>query len=274
LTTLLPPPDSAPTETSFDGSNECLSELNPVLYDALLAFAVFCVAEVFSLAETRDTRVLPWIEASPRVILLLAMLFFVVKDIGEVLKIDQKFPYRRVTRYGLEVLTVMLYGVSFGLARVGSYFAVVTFGLALFSGAAWCNALYVEGNTDPRNITTYAETLRALHYLGGLLCLLQFLTFGVFGPARLLSPMRSLAFAAILSAWIVFYEVQLRFRCGVLVGEYSVDFIVTPRRIRRWKRWRSARTRKAQVNRDLAEKARRERFIRPDNGVDEQEGDG
>jgi hypothetical protein len=199
---------------------------------------------------------------------------FLRREIGEVLKIDQKFPYRRVTRYGLEVLTVMLYGVSFGLARVGSYFAVVTFGLALFSGAAWCNALYVEGNTDPRNITTYAETLRALHYLGGLLCLLQFLTFGVFGPARLLSPMRSLAFAAILSAWIVFYEVQLRFRCGVLVGEYSVDFIVTPRRIRRWKRWRSARTRKAQVNRDLAEKARRERFIRPDNGVDEQEGDG
>jgi hypothetical protein len=245
-------------------SNSALSAMNPVLYGAFLSYAIYCVAEIVAAAETPAAG-LSWRDALLRLIIGLTMLVFLVKDFGEVLKIDRECPHRRVTRYLTEVAAVLFYAVSFGLVRTGTYFSVLSFAVAIFLGGLWCNALQVERKRDISNVATLARTLRGLHYFGAGLCILQVVIFSIFAPVRIISVDRALTFAVLMFIWLVTYEYEVNYHCGPYTGIYTVNYVVTPRRLARWKEKKQARVDAAAKKRATYDAERAGRYLRPKN---------
>lgn len=209
-------------------ANAALSAMNPILYGALLSYAVYCVAEVVATVETQDaTSTLSWSGAENRLAIAVAMLLFLIKDTGEVLKIDRLAPCRRATRYTLELWVVLSYAVSFGLIRVGSYLSLAAYGLALGLGGLWANSFKNEmaAGDDRLRLRTFGKSLRGLHYLGSLICGAQVFIASRHGQIHVLSPLRACIFALSLVLWMLTYEFELAYRCGPAVRLYTINFV-------------------------------------------------
>lgn len=132
--------------------NQYLSSVIPILYGALLSYAMYVFAslllDLFQYYGTLDLadsglprKGISLREFLPTASLFLLFTFFVVEDLGEIVKLSQIYPLRRTSRYSHEVVIAGLLLGGYAFLGVRSILAVVLFGTAIGWGGIWCNQL-------------------------------------------------------------------------------------------------------------------------------------
>src|SRR5574340_239626 len=177
-------PDQRSAPTLPENPNARLSLMVPVVYGALLSYAMYVIAETFvryrGIAPESAFQVSELIDgegATQRLLVFVAMLAFLVKDVGEVIKLDATFPLMKTHRYSLELVIALCYLTAFAQARYNSYLSIAFFALAILFGGVWCNQLRKEYRSHEWEIAPFAQTLRYLHYVGGFMFFAEAATF-------------------------------------------------------------------------------------------------
>lgn len=154
----------------------------PHLYAIIISYALFVMAEVvlevkpFVVANSIPSGELTISDASMRLLIMVLMLWFVVEDVGDLMKIDAVYPFRRTARFKLEVVIVLFYFFSFTFVSRGSYLGVFSFGVAICVSAIWCNQWRQEYRAT-HDVEGVANLMRDGLYVTGGFFLLESTVF-------------------------------------------------------------------------------------------------
>src|SRR5713101_3630581 len=107
---------NASTTTLEDTVHACLSQIVPVVYGAVLSYAMYSVAEMalrirrLSPAHTfaEGELINPW-EGVQRLIIFVLVMAYVIDDVGEILRLDTAYKFRRSTRFSHEIWIALFY---------------------------------------------------------------------------------------------------------------------------------------------------------------------
>lgn len=223
-----------------------LSQIAIVLYGGVLSYACYVLAENLIIAGVVESVRRWWdakifLDTLMRFFLFIPVSLFLVKDLGDVVMIESRFPARRELRYVYELTAALFYLTTFALVTRGSFLSLMSFAGVLASGGLWCSELRREYPIHPYKIAELAKTLRTLHYLGSALFMLL---VGVLWSVRPWFPydrepsLRASVAAIVVvcfAVWYVQYERLPRKLHGRCVRRYLLSYVRIARRLRRHK---------------------------------------
>ena len=113
------PPE--PTERRDLEVNACLSQVIPVIYGALLSYAMYSTAE--TALRIRDVipqpapgrAVIGLSDGAQRLIVSALILAYVISDVGELLRLDTRYKFKSTARYSQEIWIALFYLLAFAL---------------------------------------------------------------------------------------------------------------------------------------------------------------
>ena len=208
--------------------NDSLSSIIPVLYGAVLSYALYIAAQLIVdfIQHNSDTnKGIALHEFGISIITFAVVICFLMQDFGGITKIQKVYPYRRTSRYTHEILIAFFYLASFALLVQRSIFSVMAFSFAITWGGVWCNQLKEEYLGD--DIAKYATTQRNLQYIGGALFMAQASSFLIYRNTSILTYPMVISVMASYAVWISIYALYLSKRHPEFINDYSI-FITIP----------------------------------------------
>ena len=228
--------------------NACLSQIIPVIYGALLSYAMYSIAETALVIRDViprsgiDRPVIGFADGAQRLIIAAVILAYVISDVGELLRLDTRYKLKATARFSQEIWIALFYVLAFAYVRNGSYFAVVWLGASLALSGTWCNELKQEYREDEDKIANLAVALRFASYAGaavfipfGLkLCRVRpILTAKHFWPVYpyitwrpyAFTPIRTATFCVTWCTWWYFTESWAMFWSGPDTRRYLVRYL-------------------------------------------------
>lgn len=143
-----------------------------ILYGAVLSYAMYAVAiylTTFPAFLSTANSINDICGYFKILIMFFCFLSLIVEDLGEIVKLDQAFPFKRTTRYVHEFIICFLFLSSFALLSTQNSVSIIAFGMAIAWGGIWCNQLKEEYKDDYNQIVSFCCILRNFQFTGGLL---------------------------------------------------------------------------------------------------------
>jgi hypothetical protein len=202
--------------------NQRLGEVIPLLYDAVLAYGMFVLAQLFIRLQAgfRPTdghpnpQSIPPADFALALVLFCAVIAFLAQDIAEVVKFAVVCPMRRTSRFSHELIIASLYLITFSLIEQQNLLAWATFGIAVAWGGIWCNQVKEEYKDDKPEVAQYVTTLRWLHYVGGSFFVSESAAFLIVRGSPELDFRVVVCFASTFVLWTLAYAVYPALRHG------------------------------------------------------------
>jgi hypothetical protein len=233
----LPRPPSQRVESKLNAE---LAQVIPVVYGALLSYAMYVLAQLitevarYEEASGNGKKVgLSLTDFIPHAVLFFAFVFFLVEDLGEIIKLAKEFPFKRTSRYSHELIVCFFFLASFAFLAASSSLALVSFAFAVIWGGVWCNQLKEEYRGDESQIDLFAKTQRNLQYFGGALFLAESATFLIMRNSTKLDMHIAVCFGATYIFWLLLYALYPAYRHGEPVNAFLVNTIIPDRLVLR-----------------------------------------
>lgn len=211
--------------------NNELSTVIPVIYGALMSYAIYLVGEA-AIKTFSHTEKLSWGFINCKNVaynlgllyLPIGMVFtLMLEDFGEISKLKVDFPYIGLWRLSHEVLICTLFSITLAFLSIQNMLGLVTFGMAVIWGGIWFVLLQKEYSAHPSNLKSACKTAATIQITGGFLFILPpALCIMATNDARL---RYSVFFwvAAIYIIWKMCYAKTMTKQHPEFVARYSVD---------------------------------------------------
>jgi hypothetical protein len=213
--------------------NEKLFELIPVVYGAVLSYSLYVLAQIIIkllntalvVSITADELIKLVNEFINKFVVFSAIILFMMKDVGEIVKLSKDYPYTRSSRFIMEIIIACFYLMTFAFIEINSYFAIISFSVAIITGGLSQNKFKGEYLNSPSNIDALAQTQRFLHYLGGGVILFEAMIFLIKGYSYYLQWTSTLCFLSTFIFWIVGYDYWILREHGSSARHYLVNIL-------------------------------------------------
>lgn len=171
---------SKPEERINSPLNKTLSSIVPVVYGAVLSYSMYVMSRILlglflplknnGLYGLTDRSMEQGVYA---LIIFIAIILFMMQDVGSVYKLADVFPYKRTSRYTYEIWVASLYVAVFTFLEIHSYVTVFIFSFILLLGGLWCNQFKEEYLNHKSNIHCLMRTEASIYYFFGLIFLFE-----------------------------------------------------------------------------------------------------
>lgn len=173
--------------------NNSLSKLIPVIYGAIFSYALFILAksiekywDIIVLQNQINNIKVTWgtfisavnelgvpilNEISIFTVTYIAIVIYMIEDVGGIIKLENKWPFKRTSRYTHEILLGTTYIIIFTFIELNSYLAILIFSINVIWGGIWI--IQFEQEYLKVGIKSYALVLRLLHFFWGFVLFLE-----------------------------------------------------------------------------------------------------
>jgi hypothetical protein len=161
-------------EEEMEHANSNLFQLIPVIYGAVFSYAMYVLSIVVIRAFNNwTTNKIFDHKYLYEIILFVAFTLYMIEDVGSVIKLGYKYPFKKTSRYTFEIFIALLYICVFSFLSEGIYWSVSVFALIAVTSGVWYNQFKQEYRNHSEGLNEYVTSERIMHYGGGCILLIE-----------------------------------------------------------------------------------------------------
>jgi hypothetical protein len=224
-------------------NNKLLNGIIPIIYGAVFSFAFYVLSQIileiynnlpnYFIVENRTEFFIGFRMFIKKLILFIIVIIYMMEDVGAVLKLQEKYPYVRKSRYFHEIFISSLYVSTFTFILNAVFLAVFCVSLIIVWSGIWCNQLkeeYFNISGAGQSFVDYMRDLRDMHYIGGSFIFIEVsFSIVVFGTMSLeFYPLITVLTTFVLWRFVTLLYMVNKHKSNI--KDFSV-FVLLPRRI-------------------------------------------